>query len=647
MLEEELQVERELMYSDEERKHRKALIKRLCQMRDDREAPHPELDDMSYTQYYDSNRKKDLSYIPPKKNKQDVRIVTGTTREKDTTLLSTLLNMDLKPDVAAFDQDDLLISELGDNIADLVEKSRQIEDWEKKRPIIYRELISQGDVFVEELWVDEYRKIPLGDLNWDPVKDGASKMSFTERLQKIDSKAMSRMISGRKVYLGDLSVEYAQDQDIIAVVNIYPRVRAEGMYGQWERWKYVPKSIDNTILPIETGDTYFDWNMVSNNDDQVVDVRIYDMRANRFMIMLNGVMMLPINYPMSAISPTGAHVIAQGKLEPISGFAYSKSQPAKTKVDQEVLDEVTKLMIEKTRQSFKPPMGNTTKKVFSNNIFLAGTMTNDIKERQLFPLLDAQGVNAAEFNFYNTIRESINEKTTNDVYGGNDPAGDPTATEIIEQKQQQMLKLGSSVDGVVNLERTMTWNRIQTIIKNWTVAEDKNAEGVQEGVMKSISVKATLSDGQSGMKMFRMTNDEFPNVRDQEQEEEEMSEKYNSPMRVIYLNPMRLRNLKAKWFITINPTQKSNDKLSQLLFVQNIQTAQQIFGPESLNYDYLKQRYATLINEDYTKMFQKMDFQQMVNQDMSQDAGNQATGGTMKPVTPNQAAGKQPLKAAM
>lgn len=642
---EDLKEVKELVYSDEERKYRDTLIRRLCQMRDDRETSHVELDDMSYSQYYDSNRKKDLSYIPPKKNKQDVRIVTGTTREKDTTLLSTLLNMDLQPDVAAFDQDDLLISELGDNVADLVKKSREIEDWDKYRPLVYRELIAQGDVFVEETWIDEYQKIPLGDLNWDPIKDGVSKMDFKERLQKIASKAQARMVRGTKVYLGDLSIEYAQDQDIIAVVDVMPRGRAEALYGQWERWENVPNSVDSTVLPVETGDTYYEWNMVTNEKDQVVQVKVYDKRNNRFMIFLNGTMMLPINYPLSAISPTGQHVIAQGKLEPISNFAYSKSQPSKTKVDQEVLDEMTKLMIEKTRQSFKPPMGNTGKKVYSNNIFLAGKMTNDVKRDQLFPLLDAQGVNAAEFNFYNLIQESINEKTTNEVYGGQRPEGDPTATQIIEMKQQQMLKLGSSVDGVVNLERTLTWNRIQNILKNWTQTQDKNTEGIKEGILKTVTVKSTLSDGQSGTKMIRLSNGEFPDIRDQEQEEEELSEKYNSPVRLVYLNQKKLRNLKAHWYITINPTQKSNDKLSQLLFVQNIQTAQQIFGIDALNYDYLKQRYATLINEDYTKMFQKMDFQQMVNQDMAQDVGNRQSPSQR--VTPSQAGGQQPLTAAI
>ena len=632
----------QVKYNDKELAHRMVLIKKLEQMRDDRDGVHPELDDMSYIQYYESNRRKDLSYIPPKKNKQDVRIVSGTTREKDTTLLSTLLNMDLEPDVAAFDQDDLLINELGDSMSDLVKKSRQIEDWDKKRPLIYREMISQGDVFVEELWVDEYRNIPLSKLDWEPVEGKISEFDFKEKLQKADSKAMVRMLNGKKVYLGDMKVQYAQEQDIIAVANVFPRSRMQGIYGEWERWENVPTSIDYTTVGTDDGTTYKDWNLVSSDQDQVVEVRVYDKLNNRFMILLNGVMMLPINYPLTGISPTGTHVVSQGKLEPISDFAYSKSQPSKVKVDQEVYDEITKLMIEKTRQSFKPPMGNTSRKVFSSNIFLAGKMTNDLKKGQIYPLMDGvSGVNAAEFNFYNTIRESINEKTTNDVFGGSDPQGDPTATEINQIQQQQMLKLGSSLDGIVNLERQMTWCRIQNILKNWTKETDKNVEGIQEGVYKTVTVQTNLSDGQSGTKMYRFTDEEFPDVGDQEQDEENLGDIYNTPVRVIYMNPTALQNLKANWYITINPTQKTNDKMSQLLFVQNIETAMNIFGVESLNQDYLKQRYATLINEDYNKMFVRQELQDMINSDLG--GGEQQK----KQVSPADAGGKKPLRAAV
>ena len=60
-------------YSDKERTERSCLITYLEEMKRERDMAHDELDGMTYPQYYESNRKKDLSYIPPKKNKHDPR----------------------------------------------------------------------------------------------------------------------------------------------------------------------------------------------------------------------------------------------------------------------------------------------------------------------------------------------------------------------------------------------------------------------------------------------------------------------------------------------------------------------------------------------------------------------------------------------
>lgn len=632
-------------YSDAELAYRSSLIQELCYMRDQRDQPHPELDGMTYVEYWENNRKKDLSYIPPKKNKQDVRVVTGTTREKDSTLLATLLNLNFEPDVTAYDTDDMIVAELGDNMSDMVKKSRELENWDKKRPIIYREMISQGDVFVQEIWVEDFRKIPLTELEWDPNKDGISEFSFSERLQEVYSGCSARMINGKKVYLGSMKVEYVEDQHKVAVMNVYPRSIAEAKYKNWERWENVPRSIETTELFTADGNTYKEWNLtnLSTKGDWVAEIFIYDPKANRLMIMLNGVMMLPINYPLTAVCPTGEIPMTQGKLEPISDFAYSKSQPSKTKVEQAILDETTTLMTEAMRQTRKPPMGSTSKKVYGSNIFNAGRVTYDMQKEALFPLLPpgTQQINASEFSFYKLIKEQINEKTTNEVYSGGEVSGNPTATQINEQKQAQVLKLVMPIDSCINLERRLTWNRIENICQNWTKPISSEIDATREGAeeeFRKFNVNTALENGQKGTKMFRLTKQGFPDVEEQEAEEEKLSKENGKPVRITYMNPEVMRSIKYKWFILINPTPKSNDKLSQLLFVQNIRVAAEMFGIESLNLDYLKQRYAILINEDYSKMFKKEDILAMIQNGIAPDGSK--TGDKSRKMNP----GDHPLR---
>ena len=622
------------VYSEAERIALNGYIEELCRARNQRDMPHPELDGMTYVEWYDSNKRKDLSYIPPKKKRSDIRVVTGHTRHKDTTLLSTMLNMNLQPDITAFDTEDMVVNELGDNMAALVQKSREIEIWEKKRPIVYREMIAQGDVFVQEIHVDDFREMPLSQVDWDPTKGGISEFSFNSRLKNVFSGCASRMVNGKKIYLGNIRTEYIEDQDMVAVLNLYSRQEAFSRYGTWERWANVPTTVDTTTLFSLDGTTYKSWNLVTlNNDDQVAEIMIYQPKKNRFQILLNGVMMLPHDYPFTALFPSGEIPIAQGKLEPISDFAYSKSQPSNVKIDQEVLDETTKLMIEGMRQGRKPPMGNRSKRIFGSNIFMAGKVTPDLPEGSLYPLLQNAGLNNADFSFYKLIKDQLDEKTVNASYSGGPQQGDPTATQVQQEKEQQMLALGASLDGVVNLERRMTWNRLYNILTNYTTPTDQQVDDVRGGIKKtyrSFAVNTTVEDGQNGIKMFRFKNaKDYPPMADHIKEEQGLSDHYGKPVRIVYLDPDELRQMKFTWYIVINPTPKSSDKLSQILFVQHVREAMELFGPDSLNLDYVKQRYSIIINEDYSKFFKKVDVMQMLQEKLGI-----ANGGGVAPAQP-------------
>lgn len=636
----------------------------LFSMRTDRDRPHPELDDMTYVQYYESNRKKDLSFLPPKKNPQDVRISTGLTREKDTTLLSTILGMNFEPAVTAFDTDDLVVNELGENMSDLIRKSREIEIWTKKRPIIYREMISQGDVFVQELYTEDFREMPLSDVDWDPDRNGVAEFSIKTRMQKLFSGCTARLVTGKKVYLGSTRIEYIEDQDAVAVLNVYSRRQAYSRYAMWERWKNIPTTVMMTEPFAFDGPTYRTWNLVPlGNPYQVAEVMLYNIKKNRFQIYLNGIAMLPHNYPMTAISPSGEIAFSQGKLEPISDFSYSKSVPSKTKIDQEVLDETTRLMIEAMRLGRKPPMGSSSKKVYSPSVFVAGKVTPDMKQGDLFPLLANSGLTPSDFSFYQLIKQGINDKTTTDSYDGNpaEPGAPvPTATQIATEQQQQALKLGGALDGFVNLERRMSWNRLYNLLENYTAKYDKDMDNVRSGIegqYKTFSVGSTLENGQKGTKIFRMSTDKYPNQADHQKAERDFSKHLGHEVRIVFLNPEVLRQMKYSWFIVINPTQTAtNDALRQVLFISNLQQAIQLFGPQAINQEYAKQRFAIVIKEDYSKLFNKMDVMQMLQMGMGDPAvqnamgngtnGQGGNGGNTNPAPTNGGKGSAPQRRA-
>ncbi len=595
-------------YTTEEMAHRGALITAMSQSRDDREGPHAEFDGMSYSQNYDTNKRADMSYIPPKVNRYDKRIVTGITREKDNTLLSALLSYNFQPDITVYDDTEMLFPELGNNMEDMVKKSRELEKYGTIRPLIYRELIAQGDVFVEEIWQCVYTPEIDNTTNWKPGQKISDAKFDTKIRPKKMERAASKLHQGKNCYVGNFWGDVHENQDIVFTYEIIPRSVAKAIYGTWDRWEFVPDVVDNTVLLNDIGMVYNDWNLSQTNKDQVGVLKIQQKFKNHYMIMLNGVMMLPCNFPLSEISPDGEYTIKHKVLEGIVGCAYGKGQPSKTKVDQAVHDEFLRLMILREEQAGAPPMGYKGKKVLSPNIYAPGKITNDMKEGALFPILPlGTALGPADFSMYELIKKAIDDKTINATFAGENQTTAVTATQILQEKQAQLLKLGLNFDAVKELEKELVWARIGNLIMHYSKPVDRKAntdEKTIEDVYTQLSMETTLPDGKNGVKIFRFTNKDFPAVRDQMKEESALKDHYGKPTSIVYFNgPEFMKVLKYHWVVNIVPTQENSDQVEGQIFVENYEKAKNLFGPESLNYEYGKERFAIHIKEDPSRYF--------------------------------------------
>ncbi len=596
-------------YTPHELHERSELITAVSRARDDREAPHAEFDGMTYCENYDTNKRADMSYIPPKINKYDKRIVTGITREKDNTLLSALLSYNFQPDITVYDDTEMVFPELGNNMEDLVKKSREIEKYGTIRPLIYRELISQGDVFVEEMWQCVYTPDVENVNNWKP----GQKIADAKFENKVKSRKMERaavkLHQGKNCYVGNFWGDIHENQDIVFTYEIIPRGIAKSIYGTWDRWESVPYEVDNTIILNDTGLVYNEWNLTATNKDQVGVLKIQQKFKNRYMIMLNGVMMLPVDFPLSEISPDGEYTIKHKVLEGIVGCAYGKGQPSKTKVDQAVHDEFLRLMILREEQAGAPPMGYKGKKVLSPNIYSPWKITNDMKEGALFPILPpSTGLGNADFSMYQLIKTAIDDKTINATFAGEEQGkGSITATQIMQEKQAQLLKLGLNFDAIKELEKELVWARIGNLIMHYSKPVDRKAnvdEKTIEDVYTQLSMETTLPNGKNGIKIFRFTDKPFPEVRDQMAEEDVLKEHYGKETSIVYFNgPEFMKVLKYHWVVNIVPTQENSDQIEGQLFVENYQKAKELFGEQSLNYEYGKERFAIHIKEDPSRYF--------------------------------------------
>src|SRR5690606_18688458 len=123
-------------------------------------------------------------------------------------------------------------------------------------------------------------------------------------------------------------------------------------------------------------------------------------------------------------------------------------------------------------KSYMPPLANNTGRVLSRKIFNAGEITNQIDPNKISPIGDNNGVSQSEFAAFEFIKNIVDQKSVSPAFAGDQTSGRQTATEILELKKQQMMKLGLVIYGIINLEKQLSWLRIYNILTNWTKKQD-------------------------------------------------------------------------------------------------------------------------------------------------------------------------------
>jgi len=626
-------------YSDKELSYRGFLIKRLTYAKNQRMNKWDELDGMDYVTYYDTNAKAGNSFNPPKQNQQDTRIVTGTTLEKENSLLNSLLNLNFEPDVEAFDNDDLPVVVLGSSMEAMIKKSRIIEDYEDiKRRLIYKELLDQGTTFVEE--VENQYLVTEKDIDEESLEEmDPEKMKWSERRIKLYDECECNLLPGSMVFLGNIKEFIMDKQPFVYTVEYIPYDVAESRFGNWKRFKNVPKTIKQTVVTQKDSSdtTYRQWRLYDLMPEFVEVIKYQDKWSNEYMVMLNGEMMLRPGYPLSSISGGCWYTISKGDIEPITAqFAYSKSFPAKTKVAQAVLDEFLRLFILKTQKSVMPPMANRSAQILSKKIFFPATITPNLNPDDLKEIGVNQGMTSGEAAGYQLVKTVVDEMTVSSQFQGLETKT-KTATQTLEDKKQNLIKIGMAVLGVRDLERQICYKRLYNILKVWTKPIDQEIDETKDelkNIYRSISVPAEF-DGSTGVRQVVMTDENYKTGEEVMQEEDNYKLETGSNLQRIYLNPKILKMIKTKWYIEIVQTDKNTSEYKKLLFLNNLKEAMTIWGPQAVNLNALKSRWAQLSEEDEDIFFVKDQGSMPMIDGMQPGAGGTGMIQGMMPGTDN------------
>lgn len=604
-------------YSEKDAQYRQFLLQVLENDKNRRESPHPEFNGMTYSQNYKTNYLAANSHTPPRKNAEDTMVVTGTTREKVLAIVSAILNLNFVTTFKAFDKDDIEDEGLAEAMSDCVERSNQIELWDDKKLYAYFEMAVQGDVYLEEIYVDETvtdkKKIKLSDVNDELMKsfkaDYKTKVTF--------SGCQRNIIPGTQVYKGSMTERDISKQPHIFTREVRPYEVAKSIYGNLPRWKFVPRRLNSQAADVEELPYGNNWRLETTENEACEIIKYQDKWNDEYQIIINGVMMLPVGFPMPW--EYAEYNIIQGRLEPISAFfSESKSIPTKTKLDQEILDEMYRLAVLKTQKSFMPPIANYTTNILSRSMFLPGKVNNNLQAGDIEVLggdPSQYSMKPSEFEMIKMVKGFIDEKSVNPLLMGQAPSGETTATEINTVTQQAKQQLGLLIYGFIQLHQNLGILRLYNLLENYTKETDTKLNDLKTGLKtkyRTVTINKEVKGKGNGIKQIEFT-DEHSSPADMYDKENGITrgedgapmsvDEPKRPIRILQVSPKALREVKYSWYPVTEPVEKETSMGERIAYEDRIMKAMQLFGMQSVNTDYASLQWAIKNKVDPDKFF--------------------------------------------
>ncbi len=432
------------------------------------------------------------------------------------------------------------------------------------------------------------------------------------------------LLHGPNVYLGDITEYFMNKQPYFFVAIQQHYNIAKTKYGKFDNWKYVKAG----AIPTGTSDTQktiYDnkWRLNDVKKDHVEIIIYQDKPNDEFQVLINGVPMMPIGFPLSAVSPMGEYNVVKQVLKPKHHkFAYGTAFVATGSVKEiaALIDEMLKLFVLKTRKSYAPPYVNTSGRVISRRVLSAGRISMGFSPDALQPIgTEGQGVTANEYNILKELQDRIDKSTVSAQFAGQQGKSGTTATEVLELQRQAKLTLGLTIAACSLLEKKLSYLRLYNLLENWFNPFDtkvRTVNGVREELNRYRKTVREVSIEGAGLGERQIipvdTVDENGNtdlsklpsakaIRELEFEEEDRTGK---PVEMIFISPQALKVAKVRWFITINPKEKESSAFFKVLFREQLNDMLALMQLGSVpNRDGLEEEFSRVWGKSRNKLF--------------------------------------------
>lgn len=621
--------------SPEEQKYHGAILSRLLNAKIARDSMLPEFNNKTYLANFIENERLANTFIERKPDSTGIIISSGTVEQKLYAVAAEINRLNLSSEVRVFDKENSEYEKLGVALTDAIFKTEELEGDEENKLMRQVEMLKQGHVFIQDQWVCEYKN--QKDYKGDFVGK-VTGVDWKTKLEKVFEGPRRSILYGPGVYLGNIRQFGMRGQPFIFTFKVTAYSEVQSRYGGkrkvdgkeediWERWKNVPRKLVQMVdgsTNLSSFNSQDGWALSSITEDQVEEIHYQDEINDEYQIYLNGVPMLPVGFPLSAISAGGRFNITMQVLQVINPFfAYGRSFVARTRENSDLLDEMLRLLILKTRKSIHPPYVNVSGKVINAKSLMPGVINMGIDPGSLVKIgEEGQGATAAEFQMLKELRENIDRITVSPQVQGQQGKSGTTAYEVDVVKKQAEKMLSLTVFACSMLEQKCGYLRLNFILWKYYDPVDTKVNDAKTG-LKNIfrkTVRKTNIDGRgSGNRIVVPTDEQaLPSPDDIFSEEEytgtpapqqghrqrTRDELGMAPYEIIYLSVKELRDGQWIFYIEVDTREKDTSNSAKMMFREELRDIQAMMQMGAVpNVEELENTYALLWNRRKENMF--------------------------------------------
>lgn len=559
-------------------------------MENERNKDWRQFNERTFKDYEDDNEKRANCWVDPNSDKEDwqANFFHPVTRNKLKAIIAAV-SLGIPPvEIKAQNEEGHTDFKRADIVKNLVRYSYSIGTPEEDNFFTCWELAVKGTaVEYEGHAVTRYKRkevtsvdLTTGDVQWE------------EKEEYVDDECCNFLIPLENIFIADFYIRDIQKQPYLAWVDYMHERTFKNEFGEYENAKYVlgwdgenkpdpniqakkEQMVKNDELSFYTDS----WKKRVTDKEFVEVIRYYNKERDEYLIVANGVLIL--NAPLLWGKGKKVYPFAKEIFEPFSSgnFFYGKALPDTLMGEQDVINSLYNMAVDKTYRSMVPPMliGDANKDAFDLEDEEVSMDTKIyVSDIQQVKPMEIQGISSADIRMIDIISRGLDLSSV-DVNQQGFAGRGVTAREVVIANENAKKLKGMLYMFISNLWVQKVRLRVLNILTYYTLPKvekivgEKGKENTIDKYRKFVVDNTELSNGQQGTLAVQMvgSKEELP-ARQELDVQSEMHRMQGKNYESVAITSDYLNDWQYDVVVTSESLYKEEDSLTQAMLTEKI-----------------------------------------------------------------------------